>query len=109
MFVFFFNDTATTEIYTLSLHVALPISKRIQQISGEVLQVQQGSLYPALHRLEQQAWIKAKWKETETRSEEHTSELQSRLHIVCRLLLDNRCYCWRYCFCSCWCSHVYIG
>src|SRR5256884_4862445 len=66
MFVFFFNDTATTEIYTLSLHVALPISKRIQQISGEVLQVQQGSLYPALHRLEQQAWIKAKWKETET-------------------------------------------
>jgi len=42
------------------------IAKRIQQISGEVLQVQQGSLYPALHRLEQKAWIKAKWKETET-------------------------------------------
>lgn len=42
------------------------IAKRIQQISGEVLQVQQGSLYPALHRLEQQGWIKAKWKETET-------------------------------------------
>ena len=41
-------------------------AKRIQQISGEVLQVQQGSLYPALHRLEQKAWIKAKWKETET-------------------------------------------
>ena len=40
------------------------IAKRIQQISGEVLQVQQGSLYPALHRLEQKAWIKAKWKET---------------------------------------------
>ncbi len=39
------------------------IAKRIQQISGEVLQVQQGSLYPALHRLEQKAWIKAKWKE----------------------------------------------
>ena len=33
------------------------IAKRIQQVSGEVLQVQQGSLYPALHRLEQQAWI----------------------------------------------------
>jgi DNA-binding PadR family transcriptional regulator len=31
-----------------------------------VLQVQQGSLYPALHRLEQKAWIKARWKETET-------------------------------------------
>lgn len=42
------------------------IAKRIQQISGEVLQVQQGSLYPALHRLEQRGWIKAKWAETET-------------------------------------------
>jgi PadR family transcriptional regulator, regulatory protein PadR len=42
------------------------IAKRIQQISGDVLQVQQGSLYPALHRLEKRAWIKAKWMETET-------------------------------------------
>ncbi len=42
------------------------IGRRIQQLSGEVLQVQQGSLYPALHRLEQQAWIKAKWAESET-------------------------------------------
>ncbi|MGH9743981.1 MAG: PadR family transcriptional regulator [Candidatus Acidiferrum sp.] len=42
------------------------IAKRIQQISREVLQVQQGSLYPALHRLEQRGWIKSKWKETET-------------------------------------------
>ena len=42
------------------------IAKRIQQMSGEALQVQQGSLYPALHRLEQQAWIKAKWEESET-------------------------------------------
>lgn len=42
------------------------IAKRIQQVSGEVLQVQQGSLYPALHRLEQQGWIKAKWMESET-------------------------------------------
>jgi PadR family transcriptional regulator PadR len=42
------------------------IAKRIQQMSGEALQVQQGSLYPALHRLEQQAWIKAKWDESET-------------------------------------------
>jgi transcriptional regulator len=37
------------------------ISERIQQISGEVLQVNQGSLYPALHRLEHRGWIKAKW------------------------------------------------
>ena len=42
------------------------IAKRIQVVSGEVLQVQQGSLYPALHRLEQQGWIKAHWAETET-------------------------------------------
>lgn len=42
------------------------IAKRIEQLSGEVLQVQQGSLYPALHRLEQQGWIKAKWAESET-------------------------------------------
>ncbi len=41
------------------------ISKRIQQLSGDVLAVQQGSLYPALHRLEQQGWIEAEWKETE--------------------------------------------
>jgi PadR family transcriptional regulator PadR len=37
------------------------ISERIQQISQDVLQVNQGSLYPALHRLEQQGWIKAEW------------------------------------------------
>ncbi len=42
------------------------IAKRIQQVSGEVLQVQQGSLYPALHRIEQQGWIKARWAESET-------------------------------------------
>jgi len=37
------------------------ISERIQQISSDVLQVQQGSLYPALHRLERRGWIKARW------------------------------------------------
>ena len=37
------------------------ISERIRQISGRVLQVQQGSLYPALHRLERRGWIKAHW------------------------------------------------
>ena len=41
------------------------IAKRITQISGDVLQVQQGSLYPALHRLEHQGWIKAEWKDSE--------------------------------------------
>ena len=42
------------------------IAKRIEQVSQDVLQVQQGSLYPALHRLEQQGWIRASWGETET-------------------------------------------
>src|SRR5207237_1180319 len=41
------------------------IAKRIQQVSREALLVQQGSLYPALHRLEQQGWIKAEWRPTE--------------------------------------------
>ena len=41
------------------------IAKRIQSLSDEVLFVQQGSLYPALHRLEQQGWIAAEWKDTE--------------------------------------------
>jgi transcriptional regulator len=41
------------------------IAKRIQQISNDGLQVQQGSLYPALHRLEHQGWIKAEWRASE--------------------------------------------
>jgi PadR family transcriptional regulator, regulatory protein PadR len=53
---------------TISLEPAhgWAIAKRIQQVSKEVLQVQQGSLYPALHRLEQQGWIKSHWADTET-------------------------------------------
>ena len=42
------------------------ISQRIQQISKDLFQVQQGSLYPALHRLEERGWLQAEWKETET-------------------------------------------
>ena len=41
------------------------ISERIQQISQDVLQVTQGSLYPALHRLEHQGWIEAEWRVSE--------------------------------------------
>lgn len=41
------------------------ISQRIQQMSQDVLQVQQGSLYPALHRLEQRGWINARWGASE--------------------------------------------
>jgi transcriptional regulator len=42
------------------------IAQRIQQISRDVLQVQQGSLYPALHRLENKGFLSAEWKESET-------------------------------------------
>jgi PadR family transcriptional regulator, regulatory protein PadR len=42
------------------------IAKRVQQVSRDALQIQQGSLYPALHRLEQQGWIAAEWRPTET-------------------------------------------
>jgi PadR family transcriptional regulator PadR len=42
------------------------IAQRIQQISRDVLQVQQGSLYPALHRLEKRGWLKAEWRDSET-------------------------------------------
>ena len=41
------------------------ISLRLRSISGDVLQVSEGSLYPALHKLEQEGWIKAEWKQTE--------------------------------------------
>jgi PadR family transcriptional regulator, regulatory protein PadR len=42
------------------------IAQRIQQISRDLFQLQQGSLYPALHRLEDRGWLKAEWKMTET-------------------------------------------
>ncbi|HKE29813.1 MAG TPA: PadR family transcriptional regulator [Bryobacteraceae bacterium] len=42
------------------------VAARIEQVSQEVLQVTQGALYPALHRLEQQGWLRAEWRKTET-------------------------------------------
>ena len=41
------------------------INLRLKSVSGDVLQVSEGSLYPALHKLEQEGWIKAEWKQTE--------------------------------------------
>jgi PadR family transcriptional regulator, regulatory protein PadR len=41
------------------------LSQRLKQVSGDVLQVSDGSLYPALHKLEQQGWIQSEWKSTE--------------------------------------------
>src|SRR6266576_6928177 len=67
---FFFNDPATTEIYTLSLHDALPISDFRPPICG------------CRHL--------ARSSTASMRSEEHTSELQSRRDLVCRLLLEKK-------------------
>ena len=56
------------------------ISQRILQISDSVLQVNQGSLYPALHRLEEQDWITAKWKISENNRQARYYELTKRGH-----------------------------
>src|SRR2546423_15433356 len=80
-FFFFFNDTATTEIYTLSLHDALPICARFRSA--------------VRRRFRLRVWLRriprrCQRPEGETRSEEHTSELQSLAYIVCRLLLEKK-------------------
>ena len=54
------------------------ISQRIQQVSDSVLQVNQGSLYPALHRLEEQGWITASWKASENNRQAKYYELTRR-------------------------------
>src|SRR5712692_6638320 len=54
-------DLLILKAVALGPHHGWAISERIQQISSNVLQVQQGSLYPALHRLERRGWIKARW------------------------------------------------
>src|SRR2546429_5613655 len=81
LFSFFFNDTATTEIYTLSLHDALPIFHRSgeRQCRNRARRSYPSVAPPAPH---------PRWEGK--RSEEHTSELQSRLHLVCRLLLEKK-------------------
>src|SRR3989454_8162632 len=89
-FFFFFNDTATTEIYTLSLHDALPIcgarviglaDKRDAGAAHADDRVHDADRDPGL--LEARALL-------DVRSEEHTSELQSPCNLVCRLLLEKK-------------------
>src|SRR2546422_10306332 len=91
-FFFFFNDTATTEIYTLSLHDALPISIVIPE-SG----LEDDPTIPVILAETTENRNPNKTINTapsrfmrNVRSEEHTSELQSRLHLVCRLLLEKK-------------------
>jgi len=54
------------------------ITQRIQQLSDSVLQVNQGSLYPALHRLEERGWIRASWKTSENNRQARYYELTAR-------------------------------
>src|SRR3712207_7616150 len=84
----FFNDTATTEIYTLSLHDALPIFPR--SLAGR-----RGHLPAALvpherHERVHGPHLRRVRRQARRRSEEHTSELQSRQYLVCRLLLEKK-------------------
>ena len=51
------------------------ISQRIQQVTGDVLQIAQGSLYPALHRLEEEGWIEAEWGSSEANRQAKFYEL----------------------------------
>src|SRR3712207_9501223 len=91
---FFFNDTATTEIYTLSLHDALPISSRRASRSrpaprrstprGTTGWPSATPRRPAARRPPRRRTAPG------DRSEEHTSELQSRQYLVCRLLLEKK-------------------
>src|SRR3712207_7161169 len=85
---FFFNDTATTEIYTLSLHDALPICRERTTLDPH----HEGGLQVAdRQRLgASRARRVAQRGGSGSRSEEHTSELQSRQYLVCRLLLEKK-------------------
>src|SRR3712207_7076242 len=93
---FFFNDTATTEIYTLSLHDALPISaKDDPPIAGgtglDAGDPGQAAGCGTRRYLGLGAWgAGATAALHPARSEEHTSELQSRQYLVCRLLLEKK-------------------
>jgi PadR family transcriptional regulator PadR len=58
-------DLLLLKILALEPLHAWAVSQRLKQVSGDVLQVSDGSLYPALHKLEQEGWVTAEWKVTE--------------------------------------------
>src|SRR5438309_6477693 len=86
-FFFFFNDTATTVIYTLSLHDALPILTFRWAIA-----MLPCLAFAQLDRVgpPNSNYALLKNRVVGVRSEEHTSELQSQFHLVCRLLLEKK-------------------
>jgi PadR family transcriptional regulator PadR len=59
-------DMLILRILSLESAHGYGIARRLQQISREVVHVNQGSLYPALHRLEQKRWLKSEWRQSET-------------------------------------------
>src|SRR5258708_12133436 len=86
---FFFNDTATTEIYTLSLHDALPICRCCPAACASS-STSRSPWWPGPRSC---CWMSppaACRRRRSSRSEEHTSELQSPDHLVCRLLLEKK-------------------
>src|SRR2546425_2767645 len=87
---FFFNDTATTEIYTLSLHDALPISAVCRESSP--VRGADRSKPPPHRRIRRtvRGHHGSRTHHGPYRSEEHTSELQSLAYLVCRLLLEKK-------------------
>src|SRR2546430_4789682 len=85
---FFFNDTATTEIYTLSLHDALPIWLPSLRTSGSATAELTHTGPSRVLRLAIAPRICQ--PQDPGRSEEHTSELQSQSNLVCRLLLEKK-------------------
>src|SRR3712207_8630260 len=88
---FFFNDTAATEIYTLSLHDALPIYSRCSSLSRSRPSRRGCAQYtPRTSRPRLPATTPGPAPVRLARSEEHTSELQSRQYLVCRLLLEKK-------------------
>src|SRR3712207_8537485 len=92
LYYFFFNDTATTEIYTLSLHDALPILKNIVDCVSISLNAPSKEEYNEISKpiYGLEAFDSLLNFAKEARSEEHTSELQSRQYLVCRLLLEKK-------------------
>src|SRR5437868_11338654 len=88
-YFFFFNDTSTTVIYTLSLHDALPISYELDK--DIIRDAERYASADELKLLSQIITKKPKKLHVKLgRSEEHTSELQSRFDLVCRLLLEKK-------------------
>jgi len=96
-------DMLVLQILSLGPAHGYAIAQRIQQVSRETVQVNQGSLYPALHRLEQRRWLRAEWRPSETGREAKfysltragrkqlavEKESWNRLSVAVRLIFDG--------------------